>query len=279
MSFIRGIIRNPGYDIDAQRVIQAMTTPPPGRLAQAMSQLVKDLKRGLVWEKLDVLQVFAVHNSADALINWKNPGTSNASLVNSPTFVVNRGFTGDGVSAYVNTNYNPATFSGAKWAQNDAQAYTFTTLASPDTASATNSILGVDSVTQEVLIRPWSAGGGNWVSTINGLTNTTAAVTPTASLASRLGGRHILRTGASATRHRVNGGQSVSGSVASTTVLSANLVLLVDTTTAGNYSTDTIGLFMAGASFSATSPYAPEAAQDRAVRRFMLSIGVTGKSL
>jgi len=73
------------------------------------------------WAKKDVLYNFAVHTNADgeALVNWKNPGTHDATLVNAPAFVAYEGFTGDGVSAYINSNWNP-TSHGVNYTFNNA---------------------------------------------------------------------------------------------------------------------------------------------------------------
>jgi hypothetical protein len=73
--------------------------------------LIRALKTAGVWSTYDVLCIAGL-NSADSLINWKNPGTFNSSLVNSPSFTADRGFTGNGTSSYINTNFNPVTAGG-----------------------------------------------------------------------------------------------------------------------------------------------------------------------
>ena len=59
----------------------------------------------------DIKYVLAqqTNNGGGALINWINPGTFDATLVNAPAFASFEGFTGGGASVYINTNYNPAT--------------------------------------------------------------------------------------------------------------------------------------------------------------------------
>jgi hypothetical protein len=44
--------------------------------------------------------------------------------VNSPTFTINSGFSGNGTSAYINTNFNPST-SGVNYTLNDASRIMF----------------------------------------------------------------------------------------------------------------------------------------------------------
>lgn len=79
-----------------------------------------------VWDKLDVLYVFAQDGgSAFATINWKNPSANQSTLINAPTFVSNGGFQGNGTSSYIDTNFNPAT-QGVNYTLNNASRYFFT---------------------------------------------------------------------------------------------------------------------------------------------------------
>jgi len=75
------------------------------------------------WAKRDIIYNFAVHTNADgeALVNWKNPGTCNATLVNAPAFVAYEGFTSDGSTSYIRSNYIPSV-NGATWLQDNASA-------------------------------------------------------------------------------------------------------------------------------------------------------------
>lgn len=89
--------------------------PSSARLLQ-MDKLIASLKRTGVWPKLDALYIFANSDSASALINWKNPGTFNAVFGVTPTFAVDRGFTGDSSTMYMTTSFNPLT-AGGQYAQ------------------------------------------------------------------------------------------------------------------------------------------------------------------
>jgi len=90
-------------------------TPSPARKV-LINQTIAALIGAGVWTKLDVLQIYAADAQANALLNWIS-SSYNSTAVNSPTFTADRGFTGDGVSAYLNTGY--AASSGPKWGQND----------------------------------------------------------------------------------------------------------------------------------------------------------------
>jgi hypothetical protein len=77
-----------------------------------------------VFAKLDVLFVLANDGGSQfACINWKNPTGTKATLVSSPTFTTNQGFTGNGTSSFINTNYNPQ--GNLNYKQNDASRYAY----------------------------------------------------------------------------------------------------------------------------------------------------------
>ncbi len=71
-----------------------------------MNTLIKKLKDDGVWDKLDWLEVYAMHtnDASEALINWVNPSDTKASLINTPTFTAWRGFTTNGTSSCIDTS-------------------------------------------------------------------------------------------------------------------------------------------------------------------------------
>jgi len=114
-----------GFDADYQAVLNYATTQGytlPSASQQALqNQLVVDLKAAGVWSKLDTFAVFATDGDSDfALIDWIN--LSQYTAVNSPTFTTNGGFTGNGTSSYVNTNYNAST-SATNYQLNNASRF------------------------------------------------------------------------------------------------------------------------------------------------------------
>lgn len=64
-------------------------------------QLLNTVKSSTVGGKLVGLWVFAQETQESALRNQLNPGTFDLVATNGPTFAVNRGFTGDGVSMHL----------------------------------------------------------------------------------------------------------------------------------------------------------------------------------
>jgi hypothetical protein len=116
-----------GFDADYQAVLNYATTQgytlPSSGQQTLQNQLVVDLKAGGIWSKLDTFGVFATDGDSDfALIDWIR--LSQYTAVNSPTFTTDEGFTGDGTSAYIDTNFNPST-SGVNYTLDDASRYFF----------------------------------------------------------------------------------------------------------------------------------------------------------
>jgi hypothetical protein len=97
-----------GFDLDYQAILDYATTQGytlPSESQQLLqNQLVKDLKTGGVWSRLESFGVFATDGSQDfASIDWKR--LSQYTRVNTPGFTTNQGFIGDGTSKYINFNY------------------------------------------------------------------------------------------------------------------------------------------------------------------------------
>lgn len=92
-------------------VYDSWTNKPSAADSEKYNALIKSWIDDGVWAKKDVLYNFAIHTNDDgeALKNWKNPGTHDATLVNAPAFVAYEGFTGNGTTSYIDTNYNPGT--------------------------------------------------------------------------------------------------------------------------------------------------------------------------
>lgn len=78
-------------------LLEAMTTQPDGTRAGVISDLIKGLMVDGVWVELDSLYILAAHDEQAALLDWKL--RVNLSAVNSPTFEVDRGFTGDAATS------------------------------------------------------------------------------------------------------------------------------------------------------------------------------------
>jgi hypothetical protein len=110
------------FDDDYKSVLNYATSQgyglPSYEQQTLQNQLVLDLKNFGIWSELDSFGLQATNGSADfALVDWKRLITMTA--VNSPTFITNVGYKGNGNDSYINTNYRPLT-DGSNYTANDA---------------------------------------------------------------------------------------------------------------------------------------------------------------
>lgn len=124
--------------------------------------------------ELDRLGVFAVSSSIAARQDLIANVLCNP--VNSPTFTAERGFTGDGVSAYIDTLFNIGNtgFSGTKYTRNSASYGTIHTA-----AAGANSQRWIGATFNNEIVLPAGSGFGSGCNSISS-SNTTAAWTNSA---------------------------------------------------------------------------------------------------
>ena len=106
------------YDSDANFLFSQMSPPPDATRKRLIDWTVRELKAFGIWYRLDRLFVFAAHAQQGALLDWTK-ATRSATAVNSPTFTTDRGFTGNGTTSYINSNYN-ANSQGVNYSLNSA---------------------------------------------------------------------------------------------------------------------------------------------------------------
>ncbi len=128
---IKTVLSPPGFCIEAKRVIAAMQTQPSIVRQRLINDCIVALKAAGVWTLLDGVSVFAAHTKQAALLNWANPGTYDFSEVNSPTFTVNQGYTGNGTNAYLSTSYNLSS-SGGQFARDTASHFGYANTSAQD---------------------------------------------------------------------------------------------------------------------------------------------------
>lgn len=158
----------PGTHPKARAVMNAMTTPPPGGRRRAIDRLVRALHSADVWSKLGGLWVLGAHAAQAARLNWINPGsTSDMTAVNSPTFTVDRGYTGDGSTAYLNTTAAINTMS--PYAQNLAHTGVWSL------TEGTNATAEMTNAANTTLRHTSRNAGSNFVSRLSSTNNTTIA--------------------------------------------------------------------------------------------------------
>jgi len=112
------------FDPDYQAVLDYATsegyTLPSGGQQVVQNNTVVELKDAGLWNLGYALFIPATDGDSDfASLDFHNPSTRKLTLVNSPTFVPNVGFMGDGVSAYINSNFNPVTDADGNFKNNN----------------------------------------------------------------------------------------------------------------------------------------------------------------
>ena len=85
----------------------------------AYTALIDGLVADGVWPKLDVLHVYATQDSTTALLNLVSSNYT-GSLLGTPSFTADRGFTGSIGAVGMNTNFNPVTATSPNYTQNSA---------------------------------------------------------------------------------------------------------------------------------------------------------------
>lgn len=109
----------PIYDPDAQAYFDAVPTPFSTPRKNIINDLVVQLKADGNWDVMDRMWLLANEASDQGLVSLINPGSTAATLQSSPSFTVDRGFTSNGITSYINSHYNPST-DGSNYTQNDA---------------------------------------------------------------------------------------------------------------------------------------------------------------
>lgn len=108
------------FDPDAQTLINAMVPTPQLGRQLLINRTIVALKAGGVWPLLDALYLTAAANVQNARLNWVNPATFTLTASGSVAFQTDRGFTGNGVNSYNDTQFTPTTAPSPKFVQNSA---------------------------------------------------------------------------------------------------------------------------------------------------------------
>lgn len=192
---------------EAETLIAAMTPEPDFARQIVINNLIVALKAAGIWSLLDILYVFAAHAQQPATLNWKAPANFVATPVSSPTFTVDRGFSGNGASAYLAPGWSPS--DGPQYQQDSAHVSGWSL--SPGSASATEQLVGTSTGTSpDILLGPRFTGDLFRMIVNDGTASSTIAST------NRDGFFIANRSGASARQGYRNGASLGSDAVAST---------------------------------------------------------------
>jgi hypothetical protein len=225
------------YDPSAVTLFAAMTIQPNRALKKAYNDCIVSLKAQSLWTKLDGVYLEDVHDAQAARLNVVNPGTFNLTAFNLPTFTAKQGYTGNGTTAYLDTNCNPSTAPGLHFTRDNACIFAWHRENVSDSA-----LMGVSSAGAETFIKP-AAGAGSGVFRVN------SGSTSSATLSDESGLFLVNRDSSTTVQVYQNGTSIASGASASAAIPSSDLFLLRERT---NFSSGTVVMAGFGSSFSST---------------------------
>ena len=120
------------------------TTQPSALWTNALNTYIRQMIIDGNWQLLDRMWILASDNQQNARISIVNPTSTQISEVSSPSWTKDQGYTGNGTSSYLNTNWNPAT-QGVQYTLNNASVGLYTRnapAAAPGTAICGNGVAG-----------------------------------------------------------------------------------------------------------------------------------------
>lgn len=224
---------------EAQALFNAMIPPPSPQRRVLINNVIVALKNAGVWPLLDLLQVYAAANNQAALLNWITPGSGSATN-SGCTFAADRGYSGDGISAFVETNFNPTT-GPPRFVQDSASmaVWSLTQASSGSTAALGWAVTG----TGGVYIIPRNA------TNLQGIANNNTTTFGTFANSDGRGLYAVNRSGAAGFDLYANGGFGSTTVAAS--VAPINHTFRVDNFAAGSFASTQAALGMAGQSLTA----------------------------
>lgn len=110
------------YDADLLTYISGLVTPLSEGQLTLLNTFITSLKTGLgitnLSDAFDIMYILAGETQESSLRNFVKRA-HDGTAVNSPTFTALEGFAGDGLTSYLNSNYNPTTHR-VNYSQNSA---------------------------------------------------------------------------------------------------------------------------------------------------------------
>lgn len=234
------------FDADAQAVIDNMDTEPTAGRQTLIHNLVIGLKDDGIWTLLDRLWIMAAHEQgATARLDWKSPATTGRRLteVNSPSFTADQGYTGNGSTSYLNTNYTPSA-DGSQWTQNSACFGVWIRTAPP--SAPAKYYFGADSTTAGRDV--WAARNSANLALVapqGGAINTTDGTK-----GGHTGLLTVNRSASDAVQSYLNGVEETTGTTTSAALVNVDVLLLCLTTGFG-FSSGQLSIAFAASSLNA----------------------------
>jgi hypothetical protein len=104
--------------------LKVLPSRPAPKVVYAVNDFIKTCKQDGTWQLLDRFWLFAQDKQANAVYSIVNPSSTACTEVNSPSWTAYRGYTGNGTSSYLNSNYNE-TSNGVNFTQNSASIFVY----------------------------------------------------------------------------------------------------------------------------------------------------------
>lgn len=193
----------PFVNSEARDIVARFTTPPTDvrkALIDAWWTAVK--AGGVSAADLDWFYMLAAADSQAARQNWI-ADLYNATAVNSPSFVADRGYTGNGTS-YLDTGFNPATAPSPKFTLNDSSLGIF------HRTNVAETVRDIGNTNATLISR--AVGDG-----LGGRSNNVATVFPALTVPTSVGQTSWSRTAVNAYQFRKNGADYAGVQVDATT--------------------------------------------------------------
>ena len=229
-----------------QAVYDAYPTKPDAATAAIWNTCVETWVANGEWATKDVIYVYAAHTNGagEALINWKLPGTYDATAFNAPTFTANQGFLGNGTTQYINTGGWVPSANGVNYTQNSASQIIYIRT---DVAATDYHGIGGSADFKNCFILPKYTTDNAYIQ-INTATNSSAANTNGSGL--------YINTRTAAAVHKLyrNKVAIINGTVASIGVPTHSPYCLAsnDDDAVGGYRADQVSLYAFGAGMDQT---------------------------
>lgn len=210
---VAGRRRAVAFEAETVAALAAMSVQPDGTRQGLLNDLIAGLKADGVWAKLDWLSLLAAHDEQAGRLNLVNPAQA-MTAVNTPTFETDRGFTGNGTSSYLNSNWNATTASSPKFVQNSAHMGVWVNV-------------NISASGQFDIGTQWRAAIMTRASpNFQFYANSTTAQTVALPVNTSVGHTAWSRTGASAHEVFKDGASVASGTTASTSLMNAPFLVL-----------------------------------------------------
>jgi len=204
------------YESESVTYFAAMSVQPDAARKGLINTLIAGLKSDGVWSQLGWLCLLAAHDEQAGRLNAINTAKA-LSAVNSPTFTTDRGFTGDGSTAYMDFG-EQATASGNNYSQNACSRGVWCN-SQTNTSSAT--MFSDNSASFRGHIGAIATGGTETI-------RASDATGDTRTSSSKLGHRAFSRTASNVKRGFLNGVRDINVSTASTGTAAANARLMAN---------------------------------------------------